>query len=90
MLYLVLFEGPVDQEGGLLLHPLYDRVGHSIVRLGAGLSRLNTVLIIHILLGRPATEDPTLIVHPIIKMISFTLPHFDLNAVDVCLTLVLK
>lgn len=66
LLYLVLFEGPIDQQGGLFIHPLYDCMGHSIVRLGAGLSRLNTVFIIHILLSRPATQGPTLkgIVYP--------------------------
>lgn len=52
--YLVLFEHPIDQQWRLLLHPLNDSVGHAVVRLGAGLASRNTVLIIHILLGRPA------------------------------------
>lgn len=51
--YLVMFECAVDQQRRLLLHPLNDSMGHTIIRLGAGLSGRNTVLIIHILLGRP-------------------------------------
>lgn len=48
--YLVMFECAVDQQRRLLLHPLNDSMGHTIIRLGAGLSSRNTVLIIHILL----------------------------------------
>lgn len=51
--YLVMFECAVDQQRWLFLHPLYDSVGHSIIRRRAGLSSGNTVLIIHILLGWP-------------------------------------
>lgn len=51
--HLVMFEGAVDQQRRLLLHPLGHSVGHTVVRLGAGLSGRNTVLIVHVLLGWP-------------------------------------
>lgn len=54
--YLVVLQGPVDEEGGLLLHPLGDGVGHRVVGLGASGTALHTVLIVHVLLGRPGTE----------------------------------
>lgn len=46
-----MFERAIDEQRRLLLHPLSDSVGHTIVRLGAGLSSGNTVLIVHVLLG---------------------------------------
>lgn len=55
--YLVMFECAVDQQRRLLLHPLNDSMGHTVIRLGAGLSSRNTVLIVDILLGRPVEVD---------------------------------
>lgn len=51
--YLVMFKCAVDEQRGLLLHSLYDGMGNTVVRLGAGLTCWNTVFIIHILLGGP-------------------------------------
>lgn len=51
-MYLVMFECAVDQQGRLFLHPLNYSVSHTIIRLGAGLSGRNAVLIIHIVLWR--------------------------------------
>lgn len=54
--YLVVLQGPVDEEGRLLLHPLGDGVGHCVVGLGASGTALHAVLIIHVLLGCPGAE----------------------------------
>lgn len=51
--YLVLFELPVDQQGGLLVHFLSHSVGDSIVRLQASVETGVAVLVVHILLGVP-------------------------------------
>lgn len=56
-MYLIVFECAVDHQWRLLLHPLNDGMGHTIIRLGAGLSSRNTVLIINILLGWPKCKN---------------------------------
>lgn len=52
-----MLQGPVDEEGGLLLHPLRDGMGHRVVGLGAPGTVLHAVLIIHVLLRCPGTES---------------------------------
>ena len=54
--YLVLFEHPVDEQAGLLLHVLGDGVSHGVVRLQAALEGRRAVLIIHVLLGVPGEK----------------------------------
>lgn len=49
-----MFERAVDQQRRLLLHPLDHGVRHAVVGLRAGLSAGDAVLVVHVLLGRPA------------------------------------
>lgn len=55
--YLIVLQGPVNEEGRLLLHPLGDGVGHSVVGLGAPGTALHAVFIIHVLLSCPETQE---------------------------------
>lgn len=56
-MYLVMFECAVYHQGWLLLHTLNYGMSHPIIRLGAGLSSGNAVLIINILLGWPEQQS---------------------------------
>ena len=51
-----MLQGPIDEEGRLLLHPLRDGVGHRVVGLGAPGTVLHAVLIVHVLLSCPGPE----------------------------------
>ena len=55
--YLIVFQWTVDEQCGLLLHPLHDGVSHTVVGLGAGLPGGLAVLIVHILLDRPGWAE---------------------------------
>lgn len=52
-----MLQGPVNEEGRLLLHPLGDGMGHRVVGLRAPGTVLHAVLIVYVLLGRPETEE---------------------------------
>lgn len=54
--YLIMLQGPINEEGGLLLHALGDGMGHCVVGLGAPGAILHAVLVVHVLLGRPETQ----------------------------------
>lgn len=51
VLYLVLFELPIDQQRRLFINFLSDGMSHSIVRLQTSVETGITILIIYILLG---------------------------------------
>lgn len=54
--HLVLFELPVDQQSGLLVHLLGDSVSDRVVRLQPSGESRAAVLVIHVLLGVPGKE----------------------------------
>lgn len=51
LVHLVLFELPVDQQGGLLVHLLGDGVSDRVVRLQPSGKGRTAVLVIHVLLS---------------------------------------